>query len=358
MASAAAAAILAVGAATVLILGTGRGERGGDVVVPPIPPATEATTDTATSIEAPTLWTEAHLATSGDVTLAWNADGIWRYSEGAWTRFADAPPGAFDLAYTAEALWAIAESGVSYLDPEGWHPFDEAPPDTYRIAGDPVADVLWLSTGEDLYRWDGTSMSMAGHLPNGNGPVGADIGYVGDIVVTGDGSVWASGLFGWMPWTAGMARYDTRTGAWEAVRPLGGTDDIPATEMAPTPDGDLWVVLADWFEDWEARAAANEPVAVLSLARYVEEAGQWLVFEYPSEGYPGAIASGGDSIWLTRGASVAGGTPLPGVAYFDGERWATYLEDLPVDDTVAALTVAADGTIWYSGNGEIRQLVP
>jgi len=305
----------------------------------------------------PVFSTEVRVGTFGGFTWAWDDSEIWRYSAGAWSLYATAPDLGGDLAYASDTLWALNDSGLQYLEAGIWRQLN-APilSGAWRIAPEPGTGMVWVSTGEDLYRWDGTDMTNVGHPSNweADGEVGD--GFVGDIAVASDGTIWAAGLHGYVPWLGGLARYHDDTGSWEAIRPLGGDRDVSASLLAPTPGGDLWVMLADWFEDWEEREAAGEPTAVLALARYDGATGEWSVYDEDlPDGYPQAMASGGDSVWFARrSGSVAGFNEIGGVLRFDGQTWTTYLEGT----SVTGIAVAPDGTIWYTIDGALYRLEP
>ena len=357
IAATSAIAVLTIGAVTIFVASIGPNGMEPVGVATTLPSESSvAPAETAAPDDPPVLWTQVWFETAGDSTFAWNDNEIWRYSAGEWSPLAAAPAGStWDLAYASGTLWAITGSGMQYLETDTWHHLD-APGliQAWRIAADPGNGIVWVSTGKDLYRWDGTEMTKAGHPPNypdADGEVGG--GYVEDIAVTSDGSVWAAGLYGYVPWLGGLARYDDATGSWEVLRPLGGDGNVPAWLLAPTPDGDLWVILADWFEDWQGREAAGEPTAVLTLVHHDGATGEWSVYdEELPEGDLFAMASGGDVLWLAVGGEQRG------IARFDGRTWTTYLEDIPIDDTVDDIAVAPDGTIWYTINGEIHRLEP
>ena len=362
----AAAAALIAGVVTITLVGTSADDSAESMTTPA--PAssvtpTEPTAPTA-AIEPPILWGPVRLETLGDSMLAWNGTEAWRYSGGAWSRDTTGPTGMSDVALTGDTLWALSGVGaidgafLEYLGASEWWRLEAAPPAAWRIAADPGSSTLWVSTGYDLYRWDGSKMTNVGHPPNWGNDGEAGDGHVGDIAVTSDGAVWAAGLYGYAPSIGALSRYDDDLGSWELVLPLGGSSTVPATLLAPTPDGGLWVVLADWSEDWEPRDA-GEPPGVLTLARYDGATGEWLVHgEVPSGGYPEVMASDGDTVWLARNGNVVGFDRVGGISRFDGRTWTTYLEDTPVDDTFDDIAVAPDGTIWYTINGEIHQLVP
>jgi hypothetical protein len=186
--------------------------------------------------------TVAYVKTSGDYTWAWDDHEIRRYAGGTWSFYASAPSSVRDLAYTSDTLWTAGSGGLRSFDDGVWQrPEAVSGPFFWLccIAAAPDNGVLWLSTGEDLYRFDGIEATNVGH-PFTPG------GYVGQIAVTVDGTVWAGGLYGYAPWVGGLARYDPDTRVWETVRPLGGDDDVPAWTLAPSPDGDLWALMYDW----------------------------------------------------------------------------------------------------------------
>jgi ligand-binding sensor domain-containing protein len=284
-----------------------------------------------------------------DFLWVWGEDEIWRYSAGTWSPYATTPGDLRDLTYTSDTLWALTDAGLHYLEADAWQLVTRV--QAWSIAAEPDTGIVWVSTGTDLYRWDGTEMTTVG-------PPG-DESYVGQIAVTSDGTVWTGGLFGYMPWLGDLGRYNDDTGTWEVIRPLGGDDNSPASSLTPTSDGDLWVVLPGFFEDWEAREAAGQPTAAPVLAHHDGTTGEWTVYDEDlPDGYHSVMASGSDSVWIARGGGVAGFEGFGGLLRFDGQTWTTYLEDTPVDDTVDALAVAADGTIWYSINGVLRRLEP
>jgi hypothetical protein len=295
---------------------------------------------------------------SGGYLWVWGGGEIWRYGEGRWSFYSGTPDGAgdiWDMAFGGGTLWVLAD-GVFSFEGDGWTELTAAPAQAWRIEADPRTGILWLSTGPDLYRWDGEDMVNVGHpAPSGSGAVGDEYG-VHDIAVTTDGSVWAAGLYGWVPQWGSLARYDDDTGTWEVVRPLGGDEGIPASLLAATPNGGLWVMLADWPSP---ESGDGGEAAMLTLARHESVTGDWIVYdEDPPEGYPMAMASGGDSVWLAQGGvGVEGFAEVPGIIRFDGLNWTTYLVT-PVDEPVPDIGVADDGTIWYLHANRLYLLDP
>jgi len=127
--------------------------------------------------------------------------------------------------------------------------------------------------------------------------------------------------------------------------------------MAPAPDGGLWVLLADWSEDWEAREAVGEPTAMRALARLDGITGAWTVYaEDLPGGYPLGVSADADDLWLSP--SGVGDADIAGIARFDGRTWTYYLDGTSPVDLVEGLAVAPDGTIWYTLNGFLHQLEP
>lgn len=273
------------------------------------------------------------IKTSGDSLWAWSENEIWRYMNGEWSYYSSAPEdGLGDMAYMVDTLWVVADSKLQYLDGDKWRELSGLDTDVDRIEADERSGILWLSVGDEtLYRWDGEKMSDAGHPP-GSGIT------IGDIAVTSDGAVWATGWSIWVDELGGLARYDDANGSWEMVRPWRSDEDIPAGDLATTPNGDLWAVLADWSEDWEELEKEGMPTFELALAYWESASGEWTVFE---EGLPQCylmvIAADDEGVWLSQYFGQ------DGLIHFDGETWSHYL---PGEDTLD-IAIAPDGTIWY-----------
>jgi hypothetical protein len=295
-----------------------------------------------------------HLASAGGTTLAWDDSGrIGLYDDGTWQGYGDLPERATvnDVAVDADGRVLAATSiGVYRLQPSGWrlHPAWSEVERYVTLEVDPVTGIEWWSTSTGLYRWDGDQLTKVPDAP--------DSLALGDIVATGDGTLWAGGMYGYTPSAGGLLRYHDDSGTWEKVRPLGGTDDVPAAMLASTPDGGVWAMLADWSKDWEERQGSGETFVRWSMARFDAGAAEWTVYrdDLPP-GYPGVMAADGDAVWLAQGAGWwADFEPEAGMHRFDGQTWTTYLDA----QIIEGMAVADDGTVWASVLDEagIRQL--
>jgi hypothetical protein len=138
------------------------------------------------------------------------------------------------------------------------------------------------------------------------------------------------------------------------VRPWRAEEDVTPQLLATTPNGDLWVMLVDWSEDWGALQEAGEPFVEWALAYWDSASGEWTVFEQDlPEGYPSAMAADDGGVWLAQGSGFVEQMEFDGLAHFDGENWSHYLPGTNVFD----VAVAPDGTIWYLTSDEtLRQL--
>jgi hypothetical protein len=311
-----------------------------------VPSTTEVPGTTPPPEPTAVLSGDIEVETFGDSTWAWNESEIWRYSAGGWSLHAAPPSDVHDLAYGSGTLWATTSSGLHYLEAGTWHRVDfDAFPASERprwfsitqVVAEPDTGIVWVAAGDDLFRWDGTSLANVGRHPD------EDLSGPGLIAVTTDGTVWAGGGYAWVPHFGALKRYDHDTGTWEAVRPLGGDEDVPAWELAATPDGDLWVVLSDWPDDWwmqEGRAFT----VVVTLVR-LDASGEWVIYDDPPEGGILTMTSGAGSVWMAqRVPSSDGPDEIGRIARFDGETWTYYLEGTEVND----IAVASDGTVWYT----------
>lgn len=318
------------------------GARGTDVVdqpmsttVPPQPPPTMVLSPPEALVQ---------VEGSGDGLWAWEYTGnrIWHYIDGRWQELPETSGGVWDVASVVSVdgmPWVLTDQGVRYLDGDTWHKPD-IPSSllVWRIAADPLSEILWLSTGESLYRWDGEAVTEIDVDPvDDRYP---DYTYVGEIAVTSNGTVWAAGLNGYAPMLGVLSSYEPATDTWEAVRPWNDKP-IAASLMAPTSSGGLWVLLEDWDDD-ESADATDEAWA---LAYRDGDTGQWDVYdEDPPDGRPFAIATDNEGVWLAQGYALAEGSkPMLGVYHFDGHTWTHYLDGIEVLD----VAVAPDGSIWY-----------
>jgi hypothetical protein len=273
---------------------------------------------------------------SGGFLWAWGGKEIWQYRGDEWSYYAAAPVNSLDdVAYAADTLWAVTNSDLQYFDGNEWQELAGSYLDAGRIEADDKSGILWVLADESLFRWDGEEMSDAGYPP-------AFCDIVGEIAVTGDGTVWASCWNGY-PTLGGLARYNDARGSWEMVRPWRADEDVPALVMVSTPNGGLWVVLADWSEDWEELQAGGEPFVEWALAHRDGASGEWTIFEENlPQGLPWAMAADDEAVWLAQGWMGIG--EIDGLIRFDGETWSHYLTGMDVRD----IAIAPDGTIWYT----------
>jgi hypothetical protein len=296
------------------------------------------------------------VVTSNGVLVAWEyQDGTraWQYSNGGWVELPAVPDDVSEMAFGAGKLWALTPPGPHYLDGDVWRNLEGAPPLAWRFAVDNSSGELWLSTGEDLYTWDGDEFTKTAQ-PD----VVEDDGfaYVGDIAVTTDGTVWAGGLYGYVPWVGSLMSYDAETDAWKTARPWNGKP-VPASSLVSTNDGGLWVVLLDA----DSPDTTDEPSTEgWALAFRDGATGQWAVFDEDLPGgFPFAVAAADDAIWMAQGYAITEGeAPLEGLYRFDGTAWSHYLDG---QGTVLDVAVAPDGTVWYLADQEphvLRQLEP
>jgi hypothetical protein len=344
--------LVVVAVVSVGSLGDGAGPPG---TIGRLDPATLATTD------AEFIRTGDGLLLVGRELGTAAADGeatvtVARYAEGGWWAYPTPPAGCcLEVALGADGVvYGNHRGDVLELVDGAWAPLPERgnpPGDAWRIATDPGSGVLWASTGERLYRWDGEAWTAAPQLePVAGQPDG---GHVGDIEVTPDGAVWATGMDGWIPELGGLARYDPVTASWERVRPWAAHGDVPAEAMTVGPEGDLWVLLADWSPDWGERQQVGEPGVRAALAHLDPDTGGWDVRELDARTHPSALAAATDGVWLAHGRmSIAVLDDFPGVAHLVGDRWEQHLEDR----VVSSVGIDDDGGLWVSLGGHIERL--
>lgn len=285
---------------------------------------------------------------------AWDFDGhIGRYADGDWYRYAALPAavGPQDIAIRADGTVIVGTStGLFQLQDDVWQRAPESPSEVVAVEVDPVTGDEWWSTERGLYRWDG---SEAVPLPEPPIPAAR---MADEMVAGGDGSLWVgtNNTRSYSPELGGLAHYRHDDASWEAVRPLGGIDDIPA-RVGRTADGGLWAMLADWAPDWERARDAGETYATWWPARLDADSQTWTVHDGLPDVYPFAMAVGADAVWFAQGPSNPKGfDELAGVLRFDGETWTRYLDV----EVFSAVGVAGDGTVWVStlGRAGITQL--
>ena len=313
-------AVLLIALVPVVLLSSGRG----DVSNQPRPEPEPHPPQAAVEVDA-----------SGDSLWAWEYEGnrVWRYADGEWQELPPTPGEVLRVVSDGETTWAITgDFDVRYLDGATWRDLD-VPAMILRLAADASSGTLWMSTGERLYRWDGESLTEVDRpaiaVVDDEFPVRT---YVGDVAVTGDGTLWAGGLYGYLPALGVFATYDHDTETWEAVQPWNDKP-VPAAALAPTTTGGLWALL----EEWDGNRWA--------LAYRDGDTERWNVYDDNlPDIHPFAIAADGDGVWIAQGnALVEGVEPMSGVYHFDGHTWNHYLIGVDVSDVAVAL----DGTVWY-----------
>jgi hypothetical protein len=323
---------------------------GVDRVTPTSSPTEEG--GSATLERAPVqLGGEAVFTRSGDTLWAWQGEGdgqVVGYRDGEWVSLPPLPGTVLDVTGDQEGpVWAVTRISRSLLVPDRavwsledgmWlRIHDERLIDAAQIEVDEATGIVWVATSNDLFSWDEKELIRRESPPQGM--------VLDSIAVTGDGTVWATRFnpfFDHLP--AGLVRYHPDTGAWEWVRPLGGSENVPAV-LAPTPEGDLWVLL----EDYEG------PVAPV-LAHFDSVTEEWTVHALP-EGWPwqwshgqGNWTADDETFWVARSSASEGAR---WVLRFDGLEWTTF----PVHRTISTLGIGGDGTVWVSYGGGLYRLI-
>jgi len=316
----------------------------------------------AAVLESPLLLLDRGVAfaRSGDTLWAWDADGgVAAYRDGAWRNLPPLPGNVLDVAGALdESVWALTTESTNpvrstlwYFEEGTWRQFPEEQPvpdperfeDAETVEVDGVTGNVWLHYGEGLQRWDGVEWTSSG-----NPPIEM---VLDDIVMIADGTVWAARYNPWFPeLAAGLVRYHPDTGTWESVRPLGGDKDVPAV-LAPTPNGNLWVLVAD-VPEWPRDDPTDwTPPSAWVLAYFDSTTGEWTLYRVP-DGDPRDIVADDEAVWLTHRPAASEESM---VARFDRMTWTNYV----LGRTIDSLGIGADGTLWASIHpiNRLRQLV-
>jgi hypothetical protein len=146
------------------------------------PAGTPAATDEGTALgttgrldpaDPPLATLDGAFARSGDGLLlvgGWLGEDsqgtVARYAEGGWLVYPTPPEGCcFEIALGADGVVYGHGLGEVFALVDGiWAPLpkDGSPPGrAWRIATDPGTGVLWVSTHERLFRWDGETWTAA-----------------------------------------------------------------------------------------------------------------------------------------------------------------------------------------------------
>lgn len=328
---------------------------GAEVGDAPLPSSTSEATSTTvtlttTVVPIPTLLsshlepTNLHMgdeigfSQSNGMLWARDEDGnIAGYRDGAWQALPKLPDRVHDVAGTITGpVWAVTDSNLWYFEDGEWqtlsNPIErpiEADVEVDKETGD-----VWVLSGADLYRWDGVEMSRVGSHP--------DEMILDGIVVAGDGTIWGARDNLFHPWDDRLARFDQVTGSWVSARPLGGTQDRPAT-IASTPGGDLWVGLSD------PRPVSSDPITeqtTFVLAYLDSVADEWTTYLLPG-GAAGDIVADDEVVWFKQSDLFR----------FNGET----LEMFSPNGSIDNLGLGNDGTLWvtirYEHDGVYRLVV-
>ena len=286
------------------------------------------------------------LEESGGFVWAWGESQIWQYADGRWSRFSGNPwSEQIDVAFGLGTLWVMDPAGPPqrFVDGE-WSVLapDLSDESISSIATlnmiEAVGGVLWISSHDDLYRWDGEEITNVGH------PLVGRIGETFDVSPGSAGSVWVTG-YCLMQRPAGLSRYDPGSGTWEAIHPVGVDPSLIPELVSISPTSDLWVMFT------ESGQWAGTIDAVARLDGVTE---RWTLYRSGlPDTHPFVIEAGMTGVWMGQGPGRVEGVETPGVTYFDGVTWTTYVEDTVVAD----IALAPDGTVWYlSELGEVHQL--
>jgi len=316
--------------------------------VTPMITVTPATTVLPSHLEpAPLqLGDEIEFSQSGETLWAWDEDGrVASYRDGVWQTHRPLP-GLGDIAGTRDgAVWAVTTGNTEnlwYLEEGDWRVLPSAVtflgPETDLVEVDSATGAVWVLSGGRLSRWDGVGMShysQAGSSPERT---------LDDIFIAGDGTIWGARANPYHPEDDGLVRFDEDTG-WVSVRPLGGTEDLPAS-IAITPGGNLWVRLPD------PAAPQLDPTGFVGV--YLDTVtGEWTTYRLP-DGSGGVVAdkgvvwADGEVVWWQQSDLFR----------FDGHTIAVFA---PGGGMLDNLGLGNDGTVWvtirYERNGVYRLVI-
>ncbi len=190
------------------------------------------------------------------------------------------------------------------------------------------------------------------------------------LAITPNDAVWMGfGTSTWHPPGGGVTRFSSSDETWQyfsgAAMPFGGNVRV----LTVSPGGELWAGTGCnllRFQDgaWETVVTCDD--GLLGNVRFIQAAPDgslWMVTDYnvyhlvdsALNAYggrlPSALAVTPDNVlWLGYMTFEAGG----GLVAFDGTDWITQTA-LPLN-SVNALAVAEDGTLWAAGNGGVARL--
>ena len=238
--------------------------------------------------------------------------------------------------------------------------------------------TIWAATRAGVVRWD-AGASVPAVFGEQDGLPAAD---VSQIVVTVDGTVWASGS-GWVayydqtwqtveaddpsPWTLVA---DPKVGVWTTGTNNQGREVLlhverNGTEQINLPEGLGLSGSVEIAVDAAGRALVVDKVE--GHVVYVYDGGSWSELTTddwrPGSGYSSiagniAIAPDG-ALWIATWADSdpePGGTPASGVASFDGQAWTRYTTADGLASDAGTVVTGQDGTVWVVHSDAVSRL--
>jgi hypothetical protein len=319
-------------------------------------------------------WASSISATAGGIFVGTDA-GLLRLDRGRWSPVWQRAVGPAELwpslnhslvGVSAGEAWALDSSGI-------WHYVDGSWAGPY--APDAPGGVTEMTVAPDGAVWAGTGMGGA-VLRNG---VWRDVwhGDASRIAIAPDGALWVATSDG------GVVRRDPRTGD-----PTGyARCPTPASVMAASPDGALYVGSFGWFgglyvvrdgtcqrldplgdggnyhvfdleldaDDGVVALLAYQPTdgSTYSVHLVRLQGDRWSVLEAVTLDHLAALDAtdvafgSGGTIWST--VDEPGG----GIRRYYGGRWEWVIDGFPVS---GPLSIAPDGSVWFGGPSGIQRV--
>jgi ligand-binding sensor domain-containing protein len=264
--------------------------------------------------------------------------GISCFNGASWTTYTSGGPASNLVPSIAVApdgtVWAGSGQpvpapentgrGVSRFDGEEWTVLTEAD----GLADNTVVDiavepggVVWFATGDpddapaSVSRFDGETWTT--YMPD-EYVYGKE---VRSIAIGPDGIVWLGA-------PDELTRYDPSLDSGQAEE-AWRTYDVPAVHVAVGPEGTVWLASAS------------------RVSRFIQGK-SYGVSGMETRRINGIAAGPEGTLWV--------GTTDDGLLYYNGDAWTAYTtDDGLLDNYVADVTVAADGTVWAAvGGGAAR----
>ena len=313
---------------------------------PPTPTATPTPTVTPTPAATPIPgpgWQAMGSGMNGGVrALAAGPDGRSLHAGGKFTIASGAAANYVARWDGATSSWQALAGGVDGGGVDGPVAALALGPDGSLYAGGEFTTAGGV-TANHVARWDGSAWRALGK--------GVD-GAVAALAVGPDGSLYAGGDFT----TAGgvpanhVARWDGATSAWQA---LGSGADGAVAALALGSDGALYA---------GGRFTTAGGVAADNVARWDGAAWRALGSGVSDCDWNGcsvsALAVGPDgSLYAGGNFATAGGVAANNVARWDGSAWQALGSGVTrkdgYSDSVSALVVAPDGSLYVAGDFEV-----